>query len=473
MAENITKLRTNNAQELRYFLKRVAGLTQTRSDQLINDEEASLLATLAAQARLAAQSIRPSADPNRELTSRLGELYILQEMSQQLNASLDSQQIIDLCLEWAIRSSSATVGLVATFDAAHQLEAPRHGQVLGYYGYPLDLRASPPPPAWFAQRLVSGVLNTAEPVLVTDLAQQPDYVPIAPEMRSQIIAPLCQEYRPFGVLYLESALPDAFDHQDVEFLYRLADCTATALANARLYESVKHANEAKAEFISNVAHELRNPLTAIKGFVGILSRGVLGPLGDQQLAYLHIIETNAERMSGLVSDLLDMAQLESGTERFSPRPVQMTEIARQVIESLGKQAQAKGQRLALVCYSTPLPEALGDSGRLAQVLTNLISNAVKYTPQGGKIEVSLEAAPEANHLTARVSDTGIGISVTDQQKLFTRFFRADHPSVHAENGTGLGLSIVKRIVEMHGGTISVYSVPEQGSTFSFTVPLAK
>jgi two-component system, OmpR family, phosphate regulon sensor histidine kinase PhoR len=153
--------------------------------------------------------------------------------------------------------------------------------------------------------------------------------------------------------------------------------------------------------------------------------------------------------------------------------VQMAEIARQVIESLEKQAQAKAQRLTLVCYSTPLPEALGDSGRLAQVLTNLISNAIKYTPQGGKIEVSLEAAPEASHLTARVSDTGIGISVADQQKLFTRFFRAAHPFVQAENGTGLGLSIVKRIVEMHGGTISVYSVPERGSTFSFTVPLAK
>lgn len=465
MAGNITPPRTNNAQELRYFLQRVAGLTEPRSNQLITDEEASLLATLAAQARLAAQSIHPSTDPNRELTSRLGELYILQEMSQQLNASLDSQQIIDLCLEWAIRSSRATAGLVADF-------AQQHGQVLGYYGYPLDLRANPPPPRWFSQKLITGVLNTAEPALISDLAQQPGYVPIASEMRSQIIAPLCQEYRPFGVLCLESADPGAFDHQDVEFLYRLADCTATALANARLYESVKRANDAKADFISNVAHELRNPLTSIKGYVGILSRGVLGPLGDQQLAYLRIIEANAERMSGLVSDLLDMARLESGTERFSPHPVQMIEIARQVSESLEKQAQAKAQRLALVCYSSPLPEVLGDPDRLSQVLMNLVSNAIKYTPQGGKIEISLEAAPEADHLTARVSDTGIGISNSDQQKLFTRFFRADHPHVRAENGTGLGLSIVKRIVEMHGGRISVYSVPGHGSTFSFTVPLA-
>ncbi len=229
------------------------------------------------------------------------------------------------------------------------------------------------------------------------------------------------------------------------------------------------ADRAKTEFISTVSHELRTPMTSIKGYADLLMLGMAGPLSDQQKHFISIIRNNADRMVALVSDLLDISRIESGRVQLDLRAVHIHEVAEQVAHTLRGRAQSKGLALQ-VEVPADLPPVWGDSNRIAQILTNLISNAIQYTPPGGRITVS--AHPNGDMLEISVADTGIGISKENQQKIFDRFFRADDPLVQETPGTGLGLPITASLVQMHGGQIWVESELGEGSTFTFTLPLA-
>lgn len=229
------------------------------------------------------------------------------------------------------------------------------------------------------------------------------------------------------------------------------------------------ADRAKSEFISTVSHELRTPMTSIKGYADLLMLGMAGPLGEQQKHFISIIRNNAERMVALVSDLLDISRIESGRVKLDLRAVHIHEVVEQVAHTLQGRAQSKGLTLQ-VDVPTDLPPVWGDSNRVAQILTNLISNAIQYTPPGGRVTVS--AHTNRDMLEISVADTGIGISKENQRKIFDRFFRADDPLVQETPGTGLGLPITASLVQMHGGQIWVESELGEGSTFTFTLPLA-
>ena len=223
----------------------------------------------------------------------------------------------------------------------------------------------------------------------------------------------------------------------------------------------------KSDFVSIVSHELRTPLTSIKGYLDLISIGAAGPVTKQQKSFLAIARDNAERLSELVTDLLDISRIESGKTDLSVQVVSMREIVEEVATVLRKEFQDRGLSLTLD-LPADLPEILGDPNRISQILTNLLSNAYKYTAQGGAT-VRARRMPDA--IQVDVADTGIGISVEDQGKLFTRFFRVDDPAVRQQPGTGLGLHITKSLVEMHNGQIWLQSQPGTGSTFSFTLPL--
>ncbi len=229
------------------------------------------------------------------------------------------------------------------------------------------------------------------------------------------------------------------------------------------------ADRAKTEFISTVSHELRTPMTSIKGYADLLMLGMAGPLSDQQKHFVNIIRNNAERMVALVNDLLDISRIESGRVQLDLRAIHIPEVVDQVAHTLQGRAQSKGLTLR-VDMPADLPPVWGDNNRVAQILTNLISNAIQYTPPGGRITVS--ACPNGDMLEISVADTGIGISKENQQKIFDRFFRADDPLVQETPGTGLGLPITASLVQMHGGQIWVESELGEGSTFTFTLPLA-
>jgi PAS domain S-box-containing protein len=228
------------------------------------------------------------------------------------------------------------------------------------------------------------------------------------------------------------------------------------------------ADRAKNEFVSNVSHELRTPMTAIKGYTDLLYAGSVGPINQEQKRFVKIIKNNAERLTALINDLLDISRVETGRVRFEPRPMQVGDVIAEVVNALAGQAEAKDQTLAYEIVGG-LPDVMGDRNRLNQVVTNLVGNAIRYTPPGGEIEVRTYRVEGAVRVDVR--DTGIGIAAEDLGHLFERFYRAEHPVVQEIGGTGLGLAIVKMFVEMHGGRVWVDSELGEGSTFTFILPV--
>jgi PAS domain S-box-containing protein len=225
--------------------------------------------------------------------------------------------------------------------------------------------------------------------------------------------------------------------------------------------------QAKNEFVSVVAHELRTPMTSIKGYTDLILQGAMGEVNGQQRRFLEIVKTNVDRLSELISDLLDTARIEAGRVRLEIEPVQVPSIVGEVCDSLAETIRERG--LALTVESDPdVPAVHADRNRLIQVLMNLLSNAYRYTPVGGSITVSVR--PDKDAVLVEVKDTGIGIAPEDQEKIFERFFRADQELVNEQTGTGLGLPIARSLVELHGGRLWLESELGQGSTFSFTLP---
>jgi len=231
--------------------------------------------------------------------------------------------------------------------------------------------------------------------------------------------------------------------------------------------AVQEADRMKTEFVSMVSHELRTPLTSIQGYVDLLLERRAGTLGNEARESLVIVKRNAERLLGLINDLLDVARMEAGKIELRRAPVDLAGTIETVARSLRPLIQSKRQRLTLE-LGDPLPAVWADGDRVAQILTNLIANAHQYTPVEGTITVS--ARGQDGFVNVEVRDTGIGLSAEEQARLFTRFFRAG--GTGKVTGTGLGLVITRLLVELHGGQITVSSGSGQGSTFSVSLPMA-
>jgi signal transduction histidine kinase len=354
-------------------------------------------------------------------------------------------------------------------------------------GRPLDDESSRRQPWPLNQGIVGRVVRTGQPALVSDVTQDPDYVSVVSETRSQLTVPIRRENRVMGVISVEDSKLAAFNEDGLSFMTRLADHAAIAIENARLYSDLKEANEAKSEFVSIVSHELKTPMTSIKGYADLLFKGAAGEISEMQQQFLRVIRSNVGRMNALVSDLLDLSRIESGRLRLHIEPIPIKAVVDEVVQTM--QEGIKAKELALtVKVPEDLPPVRADEGRLIQVLTNLMSNAYRYTLPGGKISVEATVWPDGpppgeakpvppgeqrlRYLCLSVSDTGVGISPKDQTRIFEKFFRGDDPVVRETTGTGLGLSIAKSIVELHDGQMWFQSEPGQGSTFSFTVPIA-
>lgn len=226
----------------------------------------------------------------------------------------------------------------------------------------------------------------------------------------------------------------------------------------------------KSEFVSTVSHELRTPMTSIKGYADLILMGVAGPLNASQRPLLDVIKKNADRLQLLVNDLLDISRIETGKTKLSRQPLAMAPLIESVVnEHLRGRLQHEGKDIAVFTDIEPsLPLADADAEKVTRVLTNLIDNAVNYTPAGGQIHV--RAWGNDRFVYVSVRDTGIGIAREDQERIFERFYRVEHDAVHAVPGTGLGLSIVKSLVDMHGGEMALDSQPGKGSTFTFSLP---
>ncbi|MGE5371617.1 MAG: ATP-binding protein, partial [Solirubrobacterales bacterium] len=364
--------------------------------------------------------------------------------------------------------------------------------------------------------IVHYVVRSRETV-VTGRAEQSDYANdpyiVARQPKSILCFPVVSRGKFVGALYLENNLvSDAFTPERVEMLSLLSAQIAISLENSRLFtrleesrdeitgwnqqlerkvkerttdliqafEQLKELDHLKTDFLSMVSHELRTPITSIIGFASLIRRRLqeLGGVmvetengrqvtASQQIQqYVDIIQTESERLTNLINDLLDISQLESGKMEWRIEKVDFGELIEKAGTAVGSLLEQKN--LAFISEIEPdLPVVLGDSERLMQVLINLLSNAVKFTDQGA---ITCRAFQCENGITVQVADTGVGIESHNYEEIFERFKQISGEKRGRPKGTGLGLPICKQIVEYHGGRIWVESEPGKGTVFSFFLP---
>jgi len=259
------------------------------------------------------------------------------------------------------------------------------------------------------------------------------------------------------------------DLRESEQRYRelFAEAETARLVLAEQNEELRELDRLKDEFVALVSHELRTPLTSIRGYLELVTEEPAG-LSDEQRQFLGVVQRNADRLLRLVSDLLFVAQVDAGTFQLTVEDVDLAKIAAVSVESAGPAATKKGVELTLVAED--IRPVSGDVARLSQLLDNLVSNAIKFTPAGGRVMVGLTEHDDSAALT--VADTGDGIPRREQARLFERFYRTTTATTKAVPGTGLGLAITKAIVEAHDGSIAFTSRDGEGTTFRVTLPVS-
>ena len=398
----------------------------------------------------------------------LAELTTLQEIDRELNAKLDVHRVMTITLEWAMRQSHDQAGFMGVLDDGRI-------QVIAAQGYAYELSDSAA--NWLPIRQVPAALGASNSGQIQQLSPMQG-AGLLRHAQSQIAIPVLRESAVIAMLVLENTVPKTWEPPIVEFLSRLRDHAAMAIANAQMYEAVQAANLAKTEFVSFVSHELKIPMTSIKGYADMLLSPSFGEPNEMQTKFLKTIRANVDRMARLVSDLTDVSRIEAGHLALETTAITIQEIVADVLESTRAQINEKNQHLA-VEVPADLPHVWGDHMRLVQVLTNLVSNAYKYTPENGRITIRAEVIQYQHDHRAQpmvqvaVADTGLGIKEEDQPKIFGKFMRVDDDEALKAPGTGLGLNITKSLVEMHGGHIWFESKYREGTTFYFALPVAE
>jgi signal transduction histidine kinase/ActR/RegA family two-component response regulator/PAS domain-containing protein len=328
--------------------------------------------------------------------------------------------------------------------------------------------------------LIRTVIDTHEPQLIAEYdvaeaaalyADRPEVVATLRELgiASFMVVPLIAGGRCLGTLTLVASDPlRRFDEHDLELACELGRRAGYAVDNARLYSQAQEANRAKDEFLVTLSHELRTPMTATLGWAALLRRHEFGA-EHFQLA-VETIERSTRAQAKLIDDILDVSRIVSGKLRLSVGPIDVRLVVEAAVDAMRPSLAAKQLSLELALTSTPVI-AVADGSRLQQVLWNLLSNSVKFTPSGGTVSLMLDA-PEGGEVRITVRDTGNGIPRRFLPYIFERFRQADSGSSRAHGGLGLGLAIVKSIIELHGGSVTAASEGEGlGSTFTLTLPI--
>ncbi len=434
-------------------------------------EDQNLLSAFAGQAAVAIENARLYTLTDQELTARVEELSVMQRIDRELNASLEVNRAMRLTLEWAMRQSHAEAGAIGFVEKLGVRLYAEQGYGTQLEKYKEDY-LSPDHPA-----VREGII-TGQPQRT--LFDQPDAArSFLPNTRSQLIVPIKRESNVIGLFLLESTKTDGFQQSALNFLSRLSDHAAIAIANAQLYAEVQAANVAKSDFVNFVAHELKNPMTSIKGYSELLASKAVGPITDMQSNFLATIRSNVERMNTIVQDLNDNAKIEAGRMSLDYKAVDVAEVVDDAIKSTKRQIEDKKQSISVDMLDN-LPKVWADRTRIIQVLINFISNAHKYTQEGGDIIVhAAQAANEwdpdgvAEVVHIWVEDNGIGMKPEDQKKIFQPFFRSEDEQARKSPGTGLGLNITRSLVEMQGGRIWFESEFRKGTIFHFTIPISE
>jgi signal transduction histidine kinase len=292
--------------------------------------------------------------------------------------------------------------------------------------------------------------------------------------RSLLAVPLLFEQRIIGALVVSRQDPGSFAREVVNLLQTFASQSVLAIENARLFREIEAksreleaASRHKSEFLANMSHELRTPLNAIIGFSEILSERMFGEINEKQAEYLRDILESGQHLLSLINDILDLSKIEAGRMELELADFDLPSAIENALILVRERAGRRG-----ITLGRTIDERLGmmraDERKVKQVLLNLLSNALKFTPEGGRVDV--RAGTQGEMAEISVTDTGVGIAPEDQDAIFEEFRQVGTAAKKVE-GTGLGLALSRKFVELHGGTIGVKSEPGVGSTFTFTLLL--
>lgn len=405
---------------------------------------------------LVTRSVRRSED-------QLAALYLA---SQSVTSTLELQQVLDGLMRETVEVMGASGASIGLLD-----KAGTHIEPAASYGLSERYLAKGPL-ALIPGYIQTDVMTTGEPTFIhvdedRERLQYPDVVR-AEGIHTILYVRLPGKTHPLGLMRAYSNRPHAFSQEDARFLATIAAQGASAIENALAFKALRQLDEEKSRFLRVVTHELRSPVKGAQAAVKVILDGYTGELGAKQRDFVTRIGRRLTALQLLVDDLLELAAGRSGLEVEEPRPLSIVQALEHVVSQVEPQSVEKRQQLVLRCdEGCEELRVLGTSTGLARILTNLVGNAVKYTPEGGRITITTRCLDR--QVAVEVQDTGIGIPEESLSRLFTEFYRAPNAKEY-ETGTGLGLVIVKDMVDRLGGTLSVQSQEGQGSTFTVCLP---
>jgi signal transduction histidine kinase/DNA-binding response OmpR family regulator len=471
-------------------LRTVLGVPMLLDDELVGvllvwrtevdpfgDHEADVLTTFAAQAAVAIRQVdlrRALEARQAELAQKVDQLEALGEVAQAVSSSLDLDLVLETIITHAVQLSGTDGGSIFEFDEAAEafLVRTAYGTSAGLVDALRHTHIG------LHETLVGRAAMAGRPYQVADLRD----APLDPHLerlrdagwRSLVAVPMLREDRIVGALVVRRRTPGSFSEETCELLQTLANQSALAILNARLFRELERksaelevASQHKSEFLASMSHELRTPLNAVIGFSEVLLERMFGDLNERQEEYLHDILGSGKHLLDLLNDILDLSKVEAGRMELERSTFSVRQTMDYGLSLMRERALRQAVTLRLdVAPGVGLVEA--DELRFKQVVLNLLSNAVKFTPAGG--EVVVRAAADGAELVVSVSDTGIGVPPEDRERIFESFQQGGRAATQQE-GTGLGLTLCRRIVDLLGGRMWLDSEQGKGSTFSFAIPL--
>ncbi len=427
-----------------------------------------------------------------ELRRKVTQLTALHRAGLLFSSTLDRETLLQQVLETLTQDLHYDRAMVSFFDPARSVI--EHARVIGVSPDVQTFALSCQVPVTDPNSPEGTVVLQGRPLLIEDIQTVwHDFHPLNQTLvemsktKALIVVPLKTKDRILGTLTVDRTHEHSLTPDDLELMTTVANQVAIALDNASAYQQIEEwnaglelkvrertaaleqADRLRSQFLSHVSHELKTPLTSIKGFLQNLLDGLTGPLNEKQQRYLSRMLDNSDRLIRMIEDLLDRTGIEAGRVELVPAEVDVESCVVDAIEQLRPLASAKRQRLN-VCSANSTLMVWVDRDRLIQVIVNLVQNAIKYTPEDGVITVAVES-PSQRLVRILVRDTGPGIPTEFLDKIFDPFFRVQHGQRSGPKGLGLGLSIVKTLVELQGGSVTARNHPECGAEVSFTVPV--
>jgi len=411
------------------------------------------------------------AELGRSLEARFGELAMLYSITEKINAGLVLDEVLDYVYD--------SLRPIVPYDRIGFSLLDEGGKVVRARWARSDAADMKIPSGYEARMEGSSlqrVMETGRPRILNDLEaylrdhpQSESTRKIVEEgMRASLTCPLIAKGKPIGFMFFSSMKPHAYENVHVELFMQIAGQLAIIVEKGRLYQQLIELNEMKNKFLGIAAHDLRSPIAVVKSYLSLLLKNYLGEISDEQREVMKSMNTACQTMLTLIDDLLDVSAIESGRLDLRPQEVDVAEYLRNSHAANSLLARAKSIQLELD-LDPELPRVVMDPDRVNQVVNNLITNAIKFSHP--ETAITVRARPLADGVEISVSDQGQGIPEEEIPKIFAPFVRSSVRPTGGEKSTGLGLAIAKRMVEAHGGRLTVKSKVGEGSTFTFTLPL--